>query len=72
MAVTTIGELYSGQILLEASGVLYTVNVENEAVQKAPVQEKMAWFKPGMFVRSTPDKNKRAERLLLKELGSEE
>lgn len=68
MAVTTIGELYDGQILLEASDVLYTVNAESEVVQKAPIQEKMAWFKPGMFVHSTPDKNKQAERLLTKKL----
>ncbi|WP_278941207.1 hypothetical protein [Anaerotruncus colihominis] len=68
MEMTTIGELYNGEILIEASGVLYTVCVENETVQKAEIQDKMAWFKPGMFVRSTPEKNKKAELLLARKM----
>lgn len=66
--MTIIGELHSGEILIEASSVLYTVCVENETVQKAPIQDKMAWFKPGMFVRSTPEKNKKAERLIVQKM----
>lgn len=66
MGVTTIGELYTGQILLEANGVLYTVYIECSDIREAEIQDKASWFKSGMFVQSTPEKNKKAETILEK------
>lgn len=65
MGVTTIGKLRSGHVLVEHNGVIYKVNVPVKLAEKAELQDKAAYFKPGMFVQSDPEENKEAEAIVI-------